>query len=156
MKKNLKSIIAALAIVFADVAMAAPVNAVDAGVGNNDYNKVCELYKDDPSLSTSEREEYARLRAAAGCDTSSDANILNNVKNIINVAIAAVGIIAVLVIVVSGQRLVVANGNADKIKQAKNMLLYAVIAVIVALLAFAVVNFVAAAIAENGGAGSSV
>jgi hypothetical protein len=156
MKKNLKNIIATLAIVFAGVVMAAPANAADANLKSGEYNKVCDLYVIESGMSADEKAEIERLRAAAGCDTAEDANVMDNVRKIINVAVAAVGIIAVLVIVVSGQRLVVANGDANKIKQAKSMLLYAVIAVVVAILAYAVVNFVAAAIAENGGAGSSV
>ena len=49
-----------------------------------------------------------------------------------------------LVIVIAGQRYVTAGGDSAKIKQAKDMILYAVVGIVVAGLAWAIINFVAA------------
>jgi hypothetical protein len=45
-------------------------------------------------------------------------------------------------IILGALRYVISAGDASKITQAKNTILYAVIGLVVALLAFAIVNFV--------------
>ncbi|MEX1995222.1 MAG: pilin [Candidatus Saccharimonadales bacterium] len=52
------------------------------------------------------------------------------------------GAIAVLMIVIAGTRYIFARGNAEKITQAKNMILYSVIGLILAALAASIVNVV--------------
>jgi hypothetical protein len=139
MKKKILSIFAILTIALAGVFVAKPAFAGQCSGGNNDAecNKVCQ----DTSIPQS-------VRDAAGCsDTSSD-TLPSHLKSIIDAVIALVGIIAVLVIVVGGQRLVTSSGDPQKVNQAKNMILYAVIAVIIASLAYAIINFVADSIGK--------
>lgn len=64
------------------------------------------------------------------------------VKNIINLFLYAIGILSVIMIVFSGFKYVNSRGDAESIKSAKNTLQYAVVGLIVALLAFTIVNFV--------------
>lgn len=64
------------------------------------------------------------------------------VKNILNAVYYAAGIVAVGMIVFSGYKYVLSSGNPDKIKKAKDTLLYAVIGIIVVLIAFVITNFV--------------
>ncbi len=64
------------------------------------------------------------------------------IKNIINTMIFVVGIIAVIMIVVGGVRYVVSNGESAQLKAAKDTVTYSVIGLVVAILAYAVVNFV--------------
>lgn len=52
------------------------------------------------------------------------------------------GIVAVAVIVVAGFQYVTSAGNSEKVKKAKNAILFAVIGLVVVLMAFAIVNFV--------------
>ena len=52
------------------------------------------------------------------------------------------GAIAFLMIVIAGMRYVFARGQAEKITQAKNMIQYSVIGLIMASLAYAIVNVV--------------
>lgn len=64
------------------------------------------------------------------------------VKNILNVVFAMVGIIAVIMVIVGGVNFMTSQGDPEKIKRAKNTILYGVIGLIITLLAFAIVSFV--------------
>lgn len=59
-----------------------------------------------------------------------------------NALLFIIGAISVIMIIVGGIRYVISNGVADKITGAKNTILYAVIGLAIALLAYAIVNFV--------------
>ncbi len=63
-------------------------------------------------------------------------------QTIINVLVSAVGIIAVAVIVIGGILYVTSTGDASKAKRAQNTILYGVVGLVVAVLAYAIVNFV--------------
>lgn len=115
----------------------------DGGISDSSCNKACDSISDDT------------LKAAAGCDVDSNDTLPKHLLNIINFVISAVGIIAVIVIVMGGQRYLTSNGDPGKAKQAKDMILYAVVAIVVAVLAFAIVNFVSAAITSNANKGIS-
>lgn len=153
--KKISKILASLAIVLSGVFVTAPVFAADCsgGISDASCNKSCAGIDADPNLSAADK---ATLKAAAGCNTSSDDSVTNHALNIVNYAIAAVGIIAVLVIVMGGQRYITSGGDPGKAKQAKDMILYAVIAIVVAVLAFAIVNFVSGAITSNANTGAGV
>lgn len=64
------------------------------------------------------------------------------VSNVVNTMIFATGIIAVIFIIIGGIRYVVSQGDEKSIQGAKNTILYAVIGLVIAILAFAIVNFV--------------
>ena len=53
-----------------------------------------------------------------------------------------VGAIAVIMIVIGGLRYVISGGDASQVQAAKNTILYALVGIIVAILAYAAVNFV--------------
>lgn len=61
---------------------------------------------------------------------------------IVNTLLFIVGLIAVLVIIVGGIQYILAAGDTSKITKAKDTILYAVVGLVVALLAFSIVNFV--------------
>ena len=79
-------------------------------------------------------------KAALGCDNGN--NVPQVATNIIKIAVSLLGIVAVLMIIVAGQRYMTSNGEPEKIKQARNMIIYSLIGLIVAILAFAIVSFV--------------
>jgi hypothetical protein len=83
-------------------------------------------------------------KQAAGCTVDKNTSVASNLTHIIDAAISIVGILAVLVIVIAGQRYITAGGDSAKVKQAKDMILYAVVGIVVAGLAWAIINFVAA------------
>ncbi|MCA9338863.1 hypothetical protein KC939_00785 [Candidatus Saccharibacteria bacterium] len=71
-----------------------------------------------------------------------DDNLMKIVRNIINTLLFLVGVIAVIVIIISGIRFVTANGNSDQIASARNGIIYSVVGLAVALMAYAIVYFV--------------
>jgi len=62
--------------------------------------------------------------------------------SVINTLIFAVGIISTITIVVAGIRYVTSSGDPARIKGAKDAILYAVIGLVIAIMAYAIVNFV--------------
>lgn len=63
-------------------------------------------------------------------------------SKISSVLLFIVGAIAVIMIVIGGLRYVISGGDASQVQSAKNTILYALVGVIVAILAYAAVNFV--------------
>ena len=76
--------------------------------------------------------------------TTTDTSIGTVIKNVINTLLYLLGAAAVVVIVVAGILYVTSGGETASVTRAKNMLLYAVVGLIIALLAYAIVNFVIA------------
>lgn len=71
----------------------------------------------------------------------------DQIKTITNVLLFIIGAIAVIMIIIGGIRYVTSNGDASQTKAAKDTIMYAVIGIIVAILAYAIVNFVITAFA---------
>lgn len=61
---------------------------------------------------------------------------------LINTLIYIIGAIAVLMMVIGGLRYVISGGDASQTKSAKDTILYAIVGVVIALMAYAIVNFV--------------
>ena len=61
---------------------------------------------------------------------------------IVNILLFLLGAIAVIMIVIGGIRYATSNGDQSAITSAKNTILYAVIGLVVAIMAYAIVNFV--------------
>ncbi len=81
----------------------------------------------------------------AGCNIAAENsanNLFDTVNKIINVVLGVIGIVAVVVIIVGGVSYLTSQGDAGKVAKAKNTILYGVVGMMVALLAFAVVNFI--------------
>lgn len=74
--------------------------------------------------------------------TGTNTKLGAQIQNVVNVLLFVLGAIAVIMIVVGGIRYTLSNGDAGAITGAKNTILYAVIGLVVALLAYAIVNFV--------------
>ena len=69
-------------------------------------------------------------------------NLTGMLTTIINVVIGVVGFIAVIMMILGGISFITSQGDAAKVTKAKNTILYGVVGLIVAMLAFAIVNFV--------------
>jgi ABC-type Fe3+ transport system permease subunit len=82
--------------------------------------------------------------ASGGASSKGDKSLKASIKKIVDVLLFVVGAVAVIVIVVGGIRYVVSAGDSNQITAAKNTILYAVIGLIVAILAYAIVNWVLA------------
>lgn len=79
---------------------------------------------------------------AAGGGGSTKDDLPKLIQNIINTLLFIGGAVAVVMIVIGGIRYVTSNGAQDQIKAAKDTIMYSVIGLIVALLAYAIVTFV--------------
>ena len=77
------------------------------------------------------------------CKSQND-NAGGMIKTVINTALVVLGMVAVLMIVIGGIRYTVSNGDSSAVKGAKNTILYSVIGLIVAIMAYTIVNFVVA------------
>lgn len=118
MKRVLKQLILSAALVFGFVAAIAPapVSAVDICPPGADANSpVCQ---------------------------DSDAEAGNLVTTIVNILLFVVGIVAVIMIIIGGLMYVVSGGDAGSVTKAKNTILYSVIGLLIAILAYAIVNWV--------------
>ena len=86
--------------------------------------------------------ERATAPTLAGCNVKEDSSLMPTVKTIIDVIIGVLGIVAVIVIVLGGVQYTLSTGDPGRIKKAKDTILYGIIGLVVAILAYAIVNFV--------------
>ncbi|MDO8335757.1 MAG: pilin, partial [Candidatus Saccharibacteria bacterium] len=80
--------------------------------------------------------------ASVICEAAKTDNATSMTTNIITTMLYILGILAVIMIIFGGIRYVLSAGDASKIKTAKDTIMYSVIGLIVAVLAYAIVNFV--------------
>jgi hypothetical protein len=76
-------------------------------------------------------------------------------RTITNVLLFVLGAISVIMIIIGGLRYVVSGGNSTAVTAAKNTILYAIVGVIVALLAYAIINFVLDSFTGGSGTGGT-
>ena len=82
----------------------------------------------------------ATTACGSSCNTATTVNSL--FANVSNTLIYLVGAISVIMIIVGGLRYVLSNGDAKAAAGAKATIMYAVIGVIVAIVAYAIIKFV--------------
>ncbi len=117
--KNIKQIIVSVALVLGVVGLAAPVS-----VGAVDVFEQCNSNSD-----------------SAVCKGKGD-EVGNIITPVVNTLLFILGAISVIMIIVAGVRYTTSGGDASSVTAAKNTLMYAIIGLIVAILAYAIVNFV--------------
>ena len=81
------------------------------------------------------------MGAALSADGAQD-DIYPIITSIINTVIFAVGIIAVVMVILGGVQYSTSQGDSGKVKKAKDTIMYGIIGLVIAILAFAIVNFV--------------
>lgn len=84
------------------------------------------------------------LKSIAQCnmkDTNAD-TAMTTANTIINVVLGVLGLAAVVMIIIGGISYTTSQGDAAKASKAKNTILYGIVGLIIALLAFPIVNFV--------------
>jgi hypothetical protein len=69
-------------------------------------------------------------------------DLAGKIKIIVNILLYILGAVAVLMIVIGGLRYTTSNGESSAISGAKNTILYSVIGLVIAIMAYAIVNFV--------------
>lgn len=119
MLKKVRVILASLLMVGVVAATTQPAGAVDLFNGNcNDASAVCKQVSNGSGKATT------------------------LVQSIITLLLWLIGIISVIMIIVGGIRYALSGGDSNSINGAKNTILYAVIGLVVAMLAYAIVGFV--------------
>jgi hypothetical protein len=78
---------------------------------------------------------------AAVCKSTGD-DATNMVKVIVNMLLYVLGIIAVIMIIIGGIRYTTSGGDAPGLKSARDTIIYAVVGLVIAIMSFAIVNFV--------------
>lgn len=63
-------------------------------------------------------------------------------RTITNVLLFLIGAVAVIMLIIGGIRYTISGGDSTAVTAAKNTILYSIVGIIVALLAYAIVNFV--------------
>ena len=101
-----------------------------------------------PEVSAMTLREGAEAARCDGCpaDLFGDTGAFKQVTNTI---LYIVGIIAVIMLIIGGIKYVVSGGDSKKVTDAKNTILYAIIGLIIAFLAYAIVNFVISALPSS-------
>ena len=75
-------------------------------------------------------------------DTSLTQGATNSkAKNIINTALLLLGSISIIMVIIGGIRMAVSNGDPGKVKSGRETIIYAMVGLIVAMSAYAIINF---------------
>ncbi len=69
-------------------------------------------------------------------------DLMGTLQTIITVVLGVLGIVAVVIIILGGVQYVTSSGDPGKVKKAKDTIMYGIIGLLIALLAYAIVNFV--------------
>lgn len=70
-------------------------------------------------------------------------------KAVTNTLLMLIGAVAVIMLVIGGFRYVISNGEQSQVANAKNTILYAIIGIVVAIFAYAIVNFIIDSLAQQ-------
>lgn len=80
------------------------------------------------------------------CKDKADDKLPEMIRTIVNVLLYVLGAVSVVVIIMAGIFYTLSAGDQNQVTKAKNTLMYAVVGLVVALLAYAIVNFIYTAI----------
>ena len=69
------------------------------------------------------------------------------VKKVINAVLYVVGILAVVMVIIGGVQYTTSGGDQAAVTKAKNTILYGIVGLVIAILAYAIVNFVVGQVA---------
>ena len=101
-------------------------------------------------LSTASLSGSVSAQVSKGIDTATTSEMKSKsidgdkglIKTVVNVLLWAVGVLSVIMIIFSGFRYITSAGDASKTKSAQSTLIYSVVGLIVAIMAWAIVNMV--------------
>jgi hypothetical protein len=132
--KKLSILLASLALLVgigAPLALAAPVSASNASA-------LCEgsggTWKDD-----------SKAPNGGICSSADGRTVAGTLQQVTDVLIFIIGAVAVIMVIVGGIRYVTSSGDQSALQGAKNTIMYSLIGVVVAFMAYALVRFIIAA-----------
>ena len=173
MKKTAKLVRVLVLAAFATVLISGPIYAafsdcfgpdskypnLSIDSGSTEYPVRCQQIK-DPDDTTGSRYitlygktsgDCAQAGVLANDPDSCNGDDLNNViQTVINTVIFVVGMVAVVMIILGGVSYATSQGDTQKVKKGKDTILYGIIGLVIAILAFAIVNFVLSALVGGG------
>ena len=83
------------------------------------------------------------LKGCTDMTNKSNTNdLMKTVNQIINIVIGVIGFAAVAMTIYGGVQYTTSAGDPGKVKKAKDTIMYGIVGLVVAILAFAIVNFV--------------
>ncbi len=118
MQQILRAIIVPTFFIIGLLTVPQTVNAVDICAGNGANSTYCQ-----------NRSE-------------GETKVKSVMKSVVNVLLMTVGVISIIMIVIGGIMFALSSGDASKVTKARNMVIYAVVGLVVALFASAIINFV--------------
>lgn len=103
------------------------------------------------------RENYTNSIAECSVpqDEANPQDLSKTIVSVINTVLGILGVVAVVVIILGGITFLTSQGEANKVQKGKNTILYGVVGLVVALLAFAIVNFVMTSVFGGSGDGET-
>ncbi|MBQ6395988.1 hypothetical protein IJH89_00165 [Candidatus Saccharibacteria bacterium] len=84
----------------------------------------------------------AGMEATGLKDEGENKDLVGMVKTIINVILYIVGILAVVMIIYGGVQYTISAGDQGTVTKAKNTIIYGIVGLVIAILAYAIVAFV--------------
>jgi len=112
-------------------------NSSECGVEDDEYvldkngEKVCAKDKDGNCVRDESGQVVYRTKSA-----------MYYLNIIINVVLGVIGVVAVAMIIIGGIQYTTSSGDAAKAQKAQKTIIFSVVGLVIALLAFAIVNFV--------------
>ncbi len=83
---------------------------------------------------------------SAICQDNEGQDVGDVINTVVNILLFIIGAVSVIMLIVGGIRYVTSGGDGSAVTAAKNTILYSIIGLVVALLAFAIVNWVLVAL----------
>ena len=121
------------------------------------HSIACPAVKD----STSDDGAYITFYAHNSADCAAAATLASDpdgckgsdmngmIRTVINAIVFIVGMVAVVMIILGGVNYATSQGDPGKVKKGKDTILYGIIGLVIAILAFAIVNFVLGALQQQ-------
>ncbi len=134
--KNIKKAVAGLLVVPLAMLSVAAISVPASAAPNSE----CPTNANDLTLDQG-------AKCAKG--NSQDASLTNVFQTVTNILLFLVGAVAVIMLVIGGLRYVTSNGDQNAVTGAKNTIMYAIIGIVVAFLAYAAVGFVTSQLTQN-------
>ena len=151
--------------VFGAIMLGSPLFAIENCIGNAN-SKYPNLSMDSSqgvfcqraNIGSDDNPNYVSIYGKSSADCAQAAALLSNpdeckgddlnglIKTIINTIVFAVGMAAVIMIILGGITYATSQGDTTKVKKGTDTILYGIIGLVIAILAYAIVNFVLAAI----------
>lgn len=86
------------------------------------------------------------IKEGGKANPGASTDLMGNIKLILTAVFSIIGVVSVVMIILGGISYATSQGDPGKVKKGKDTILYGIIGLIVALLAFAIVNFVLGAL----------